>query len=311
MYKYILKRLLLMIPVLLGISLIIFAIINLTPGNPGKLILGEMAKPDAVEALNEKLGYYDPFFVKYTRYMGNLLQGDFGTSYRSGYKVIDDIMLRFPVTLLLSALVIAFTSVIAIPMGVLSALKKDTFIDGVGMVIALIFLAMPSFWLGLLLMLLFSLYLNLLPATGSDSLLNFILPTITMSAGSIAQIMRMTRSSMLEVIRQDYIRTALAKGAENSVIIWRHAVRNALLPVVTTLGANFGYILGGSIIIESVFGMTGLGMLLLTAIRSKDIPVVMGCVMFLSFVFSIVTLLVDLSYGFIDPRIKAQYGKKA
>lgn len=309
MYRYILKRLLLLIPVLIGISIIIFTIINLTPGNPGRLILGEQASPQAIEELNIKLGYYDPLPVKYFNYMKNLLMGDFGNSYRTGAAVMEEISYRFPTTLLLSVLVMVTTTVVSIPLGVLVALKKDTIVDGIGMVIALIFTAMPSFWLGMILMLVFALYLNLLPATGSDTFANFILPTITISMVSIAQIMRMTRSSMLEVIRQDYIRTAIAKGAPNKVVVWRHAVRNALMPVITTIGVNFGYTLGGSVLTESVFGMRGVGTLLLTAIRSKDVPVVMGCVLLMSFLFSIVTLLVDLSYGLIDPRIKSQYAK--
>jgi len=310
MYKFLIKRLLLMIPVLLGISMIIFTIISLTPGNPGKIILGELAEPEAVIAMNNKLGYYDPLPVKYLRYMANLLRGDFGDSYRSRGNVLIDIKLRLPVTLLLTTLITAIVAFTAIPMGVVSAVKKGSLLDNVGTIIALVLLAMPTFWLGLLLMLFFSLYLNLLPATGSDKLVNFILPSITIATCSIAQIMRMTRSSMLEVIRQDYIRTALAKGANDSVIIWRHAIRNALLPVVTTLGNNFGNILGNSIITETVFGMSGIGTFMLNGIRGKDIPVVMGSVMVLAFLFSVVTLIVDLSYGFIDPRIKAQYVRK-
>ncbi len=310
MYKYILKRLLMMLPVLLGISIIIFSIISLTPGNPARLILGERASAEAIHELNTKLGYYDPLPVKYVKYMGNALKGDFGNSYRTGANVINEIKARFPTTFLLATMSILLTAVLSIPLGVLVAVKKDTFIDGIGMVIALVFTAMPSFWLGLIVMLVFALYLNLLPATGSDSFANFILPSFTLAATSVAQIMRMTRSSMLEVIRQDYIRTVRAKGADESIVIWRHAVRNALIPVITTMGVNFGYMLGGSVLTESVFGMTGVGTLLLTAIRSKDIPLVMGCVLFMSFLFSFVTLLVDLSYGMIDPRIKSQYVKK-
>jgi len=307
MYRYVLKRLLMMIPVLIGISVIIFTIISLAPGNPGRLILGERASPEAVSELNAQLGFYDPLPVRYVNYMANALRGDFGQSWRTGGNVADEIMNRFPTTLLLSVLVVSFVSVTAIPLGVMAALKKDSVADGIGMIVALVFIAIPTFWLGLMLMLVFSLHLNLLPATGSERLVNFILPTITVSALSIAQIMRMTRSSMLEVLRQDYIRTAIAKGAENKTVIWRHAIRNALLPVITTMGVNFGYTLGGSVLTETVFGMAGIGTLLLAAIRSQDVPVVMGCVLLMSFLFSAVTLLVDLSYGVIDPRIKAQY----
>lgn len=300
-----------MIPVLLGISVLIFVIISLTPGNPGRLILGERATAEAVEAMNQKLGYYDPLPVKYINYMKGLLSGDLGNSWRTGVSVIDSIKERFPTTLLLATLDIVLTALMAIPLGVLVAVKKDSILDNVMTVVALVFTAMPSFWLGMILMLIFALWLNLLPATGSESFAHFILPALAMSLLSVAQIMRMTRSSMLEVVRQDYIRTARAKGVGESKIIWKHAVRNALLPVVTTMGCNFGWTLGGSVITETVFGMTGLGTLLLKAVRAKDVPLVMGCVLFMSFTFSVVTLLVDLSYGVIDPRIKAQYsGKK-
>lgn len=310
MYKYVLKRLAMMIPVLIGISIIIFTIISLTPGNPARLILGDRASQEAIEELNEELGYYDPLPVKYFNYMKNLLTGDMGTSYRTGASVMSEIGSRFPTTLLLATLNVLLTAVMSIPLGVLVAIKKNSVIDSVTTVLALIFTAMPSFWLGMLMILVFALQLNLLPATGSESFANFILPSLTMSLLSIAQIMRMTRSSMLEVIRQDYIRTARAKGVSENKIIWRHAIRNALLPVVTTMGVNFGYTLGGSVITETAFGMTGVGTLLLGAVRSKDVPVVMGCVLFMSFLFSLVTLIVDLSYGAIDPRIKAQYGGK-
>ncbi len=308
MHKFILKRILMMIPVLLGISVIIYTIISLTPGNPGRLILGERASAEAVEAMNESLGYYDPLPVKYFNYMKNLLRGDLGTSWRSGVSVIESIGERFPTTLLLATMDIVLTAVMSIPLGVLVAVKKESLLDNIMTVVALVFTAMPSFWLGMLMMLVFALSLNLLPATGSESFAHFILPALTMSLLSVAQIMRMTRSSMLEVIRQDYIRTARAKGVSEQKIIWRHAVRNALLPVITTMGNNFGWTLGGSVITETVFGMSGIGTLLLTAVRSKDVPLVMGCVLFMSFTFSVVTLLVDISYGIIDPRIKAEYG---
>lgn len=310
MYKYVLKRLLMMIPVLIGISIIIFTIISLTPGNPARLILGDRATQDAIDELNEQLGYNDPLPVKYFNYMKGLLTGNLGTSYRTGASVASEIAARFPTTLLLATLDIVLTAVMSIPLGVLVAIKKNSAIDNIMTVLALVFTAMPSFWLGMLMMLIFALWMNVLPATGSETFANFILPALTMSLLSIAQIMRMTRSSMLEVIRQDYIRTARAKGVSENKIIWRHAIRNALLPVITTMGVNFGYTLGGSVITETVFGMTGVGTLLLSAVRSKDVPIVMGCVLFMSFLFSIVTLLVDLSYGAIDPRIKAQYSGK-
>lgn len=307
MHKFIIKRILMMIPVLIGISFIIFTIISLTPGNPAKLILGERASQEAINKLNDELGYNDPFLVKYANYLKGAFTGNFGNSYKSGLRVVDEIMYRFPTTLLLAVLVVVISIVISIPLGVIAAVKKGSFFDGSSTVIALLFTAMPSFWLGLLLILGLSLKLDLFPVTGSETFGHFILPALTLSAGNIAMILRMTRSSMLEVIRQDYIRTAKAKGADDKLVIYKHALKNALIPVVTAVGVNFGYTLGGSVLIESVFGMKGLGTLLLTSIRTKDVPVVMGSVLFMSFAFSIVTLIVDISYGYIDPRIKAQY----
>lgn len=310
MYKFIIKRLALMIPVLIGISIIIFTIISLTPGNPARLILGERASQEAIDQLNEELGYYDPIPVKYVNYMIDLLHGDMGTSYRTGGNVMTEILTRFPTTLLLAVLDIFLTAVISIPLGVYVAIKKNSFADNFLTILALVFTAMPSFWLGMILILIFSVGLNLLPATGSETFANFILPAFSVSLLSIAQIMRMMRSSMLETIRSDYMRTARAKGVKENKIIWKHAIRNALLPVVTTLGVNFGWALGGSVITETVFGMAGVGTLTLLSVRSKDVPMVMGCILFMSLLFSIITLIVDISYAYIDPRIKAQYGFK-
>ena len=311
MYKYILKRIGLMIPVLIGISIIIFTIISLTPGNPARLILGERATQEAINQLNDELGYNDPLPVKYVNYMIDLFQGDMGTSYRTGGSVISEIGERFPVTLLLAVLDIFLTAVISIPLGVYIAIKKNSIADNVLTIVALIFTAMPSFWLGMLLMLVFAVGLNILPATGSDSFACFILPAFTVALLSVAQIMRMTRSSMLETLRSDYMRTARAKGVKENKIIWKHAIRNALLPVVTTMGVNFGWALGGSVITETVFGMSGVCTLTLLSVRSKDVPLVMGCVLFMSLLFSLITLVVDISYAYIDPRIKAQYGFKS
>ena len=310
MHRYVLKRLVLMIPVLIGISIIIFSIISLTPGNPARLILGDRASQVAIDELNEELGYYDPLPVKYVNYMKDLLHGDLGNSYRTGASVVSEIAVRFPTTLLLSTFAILLTATISIPLGVYVAIKKNSMADNILTVLALVFTAMPSFWLGMILMLIFAVGLHLLPATGSESFAHFILPAFTIALLSIAQIMRMTRSSMLEALRQDYMRTARAKGVKENKIVWKHAIRNALLPVITTMGVNFGWALGGSVITETVFGMSGIGTLTLMSVRSKDVPLVMGCVLFMSLMFSVITLLVDLSYGAIDPRIKAQYGIK-
>ena len=307
MYRYIIKRLFMMVPVLLGIAFIIFTIMSLTPGSPGRLLLGDRAAPSAVEALNRELGFYDPFPVKFGRYVKNAVQGDFGVSYKSKLPVTQEIRTRVPTTVKLALMAVILTTCLSIPLGVLCAIKQYSLFDSATMVTALIFVAMPSFWLGLMLILLFSLTLGWLPVAGAASFKHFILPAMTLALISVANDLRMTRSSMLEVIRQDYIRTARAKGLPERRVIFRHALPNALIPVITSVGANLGSLLGGTIVTESVFGMPGLGMLLLNAIRMKDIPMVMGCILFLAFMFSVVTLIVDISYGFFDPRIKAQY----
>ncbi|MBQ7372743.1 MAG: ABC transporter permease, partial [Blautia sp.] len=232
---------------------------------------------------------------------------DLGNSYMSRQPVIHDIMARFPNTLLLTVLSMSLASIIGITLGILSAVKQYTVLDQTCVVVALVFASVPGFWLGLMLMLLFSLKLGWLPSFGADSLKHFILPTITVSMASAAGLLRLTRSAMLETVRQEYIRTAKAKGASSRRVIWKHALRNALLPVVTTLGTSFGASLGGAIIAETVFAIPGMGTLMTTAIRQKDIPVVMGATLFLAVLFSLIILIVDVLYAFIDPRIKAKY----
>lgn len=310
MGRFILKRILQMIPVLLGISIIIFSIMQLSPGSPARLILGERATEQQIETLSKELGTDQPVVKQYFDYIGGVLHGDLGTSYRTRMPVMDEISDRFPTTFFLAVLVMVVSTAVSIPLGVLSSLRQNSVFDAVTTIIALLLTAMPSFWLGLMLMLIFAEKLRWLPAIGSTEFIHFIMPTLTLSATNIASNMRMTRSSMLEVIRQDYIRTARAKGASEKVVVIRHALKNALIPVVTAIGMNFGWSLGGAVLIESVFSMKGLGTLLLNGVRTKDIPVVMSTVLVTSLIFSIVTLIVDVSYGFIDPRIKAQYENK-
>ena len=221
--------------------------------------------------------------------------------------MITDIAARFPNTLLLTILSMTVSAIIGITLGVISAVRKYSVLDHFCVITALVFASIPGFWLGLMLIMGFALQLRILPSFGADDLIHFILPTITVAAGSAASILRLTRSAMLETIRQEYIKTAKAKGASERRIIWKHAMRNAMLPVVTTLGTNFGASLGGAIIAETVFAMPGMGMLITTAIRQKDIPVVMGSTLFLAFLFSLIILLVDILYAFIDPRIMAKY----
>lgn len=307
MLKYILQRLGMMIVVVLGISFIVFTIMNLTPGNAAQLILGQSASPEQVAKLEAELGLTDPFFVRYFDYMVNAVQGDLGISYQTGLSVWGEIMARFPLTLTLAAVAMFFAALIGVPVGVISAVRQYSFVDGVSTVAALIFASIPSFVLGLILMLVFALNLGWFPATGIQDISGYVLPAVTLSTATMATLVRMTRSTMLEVLKQDYIRTARAKGAEEKSVVLKHSLRNALLPIVTVIGVDFGYLLGGTVVIESVFAASGLGTLLITAIRMKDTPVVMGAIMFITIAYSLVNLVVDVIYAYIDPRIKSQY----
>ncbi len=308
MTKYVLKRLLYMIPVLLGVSLLVFTILSLTPGDPGTIILGITAKKEDIAALNAEFGYDKPFLIRYVNYIRDfILHFDLGTSYATRQPVLDSILARFPNTFLLALSSIVVSSILGISMGIFSAVRQYSKMDHVMVVVALVFASMPSFWLGLMLIIAFSLRLGWLPSFGAGSLRHFILPTLTIALPSAAADMRLTRSTMLETVRQEYIRTAKAKGASGGRIIWKHALRNAMIPVVTSMGTGFGASLGGAIIAETVFAMPGMGTLMTNAIRQKDVPMVMGATLFLAILFSLVILLVDILYAAIDPRIKAKY----
>lgn len=310
MLKYIGKRLLYMIPVILGISFILFTIMDLTPGDPARMILGEYAKQEEVEALREEMGLNDNFFIRYGRYVTDAVTGDFGNSYRTGSPVVDEIAARFPSTLKIAVLAMLIAVFIGIPVGIISAVRQYSFADVMSTLSALVFTSIPAFWLGLLLIMLFSVKLHWLPAIGSDSWKHMIMPAASLAAAQLATILRMTRSTMLEVIRQDYIRTAKAKGAAPGRVIFHHAIKNALLPVVTTVGLSISNLLGGALIIENVFGISGLGTLMVNSVKSKDSPMLIGSVMFAALVGGLVNLAVDVMYTYIDPRIKAQYVKK-
>ncbi|WP_257282953.1 nickel ABC transporter permease [Endozoicomonas sp. SESOKO1] len=307
MHRFILKRLMLLIPVLLGVSLLVFAIMSFTPGDPAQLILGENAPPEAVAELREEMGLNDPFLLRYARFVGNAATGDLGQSYTSGRDVFDEIFSRFPNTLILAALGVVIAVLIGIPVGIISATRQYSIVDSGSMFFALLGVSMPNFWLGLMMILLFSVNLGWVPSGGYSSWSSLIMPAITLGTGSAAIITRMTRSSMLEVIRQDYIRTARAKGVAENVVINRHALKNALIPVITVIGLQFGMLLGGAVLTETVFSWPGVGRMMVDAIRQKDAPTVLGTVVFLATTFSLVNLLVDLLYGFVDPRIKSQY----
>lgn len=310
MIRYITMRLMLLIPILLGVSFIIFTIMELTPGDPATRILGIDAPPEALEQLRVQLGLNDPFFVRYFEYIANIVtQLDFGMSWRTKNPVFEDILPRIPVSMTLAFLGIAFATLFGIPLGVLSAVKQYSKSDNILRVVSTILVAVPTFWLAMLLILAFSSYLGWLPASGAADLRSYILPVITCGGPYGCAILRMTRSTMLEEIRQDYIRTARAKGVPANIVTYKHALKNALLPVITTIGQNFGAILGGSVVAESVFSLPGIGSLVILGIKSKDTPTVIACVLFIAFFFAIIMLIVDLMYGYIDPRIKAKYAR--
>ena len=295
------------IPVMIGAIFLVFTIMYLTPGDPGTLILGITAKQEAINALNHQLGYDRPFLVQFADYLINMLHGDFGISYRTQQPVFNEILARFPTTFWLALLSMICSSVIGITFGIISAVKQYSVLDNITTTTAMLLSAIPGFWLGLMLMMLFSLKLGIFPSSGIDTWKGFVLPVATLTLNGAASQMRLTRSTMLETIRSDYIRTARSKGAPEKVVIWKHALKNALLPVITTMGMNFGAGLGGAVIIETVFGMPGLGLLIVNSIRQKDTPTVMAATLFLAFLFCIVMLIVDILYAYIDPRIKAKY----
>ena len=309
MGKYILKRILLMIPVILGISFILFLIMEITPGDPAIIILGENAPQEEIDTLREEMGLNRPFVVRYVNYVTDALQGNFGTSYRTKMPVFVEIIERFPTTLKLAIGGIVLMVIIGLPVGILSAVKQYSVMDNVSMMAALILNSMPNFWLGIMLMLFFALQMGWLPSTGASSFAHYILPSITLAAGLMASLIRMTRSNMLEVIRQDYIRMAQAKGASRNRVILRHALRNALLPIITIIGLDFSTLLGGTLIIEQVFAIPGLGTLMINAVRGKDVPMVMASILFVALLGGFINLLVDVLYVYVDPRLKSQFVK--
>lgn len=307
MYKYILKRLLMMIPVIVGVTIIIFLIMALSPGDPARLVLGEMASEESVQQWREGHGLNDPLGVRYVNYMKNMLKGDLGTSYANGRSVSTEIASRFPITFKLAFVGMLVALTVAIPLGIVSAIKQYSFIDGVGTIFGMLGIALPSFWVALMMILLFSLKLNWLPSNGIEGWKSMVMPALSIGFGCAANIMRTTRSSMLEVIRTDYIRTAKAKGVKKKDIIGKHALRNVLIPVITVAGLQFGAMMGGAVIAETVFSWPGVGTYMISSIKAKDSPAVMGSIICFCIAFSLVNLLVDLIYGYVDPRIKSTY----
>lgn len=307
MYAYLAKRLAYSVPVIVGVTLLVFFMLHLVPGDPAEQMLGEMAvSREAVDNLREQMGLNDPLPVQYGRFISGLLRGELGRSMLSKRSVNDMIGAVLPSTLLLTVAGLGIAVVLGTLLGIAAALRQNSWMDTFSMVIALLGVSMPSFWLGLMLIFTFSLRLGWLPATGSGGWERLILPAVTLGFGAAAVIARLVRSSMLEVLRLDFIRTARAKGLEESSVIFKHALKNALIPVLTIIGLEFGRLLGGTVVIETIFARPGIGRLLVDAILKKDFQVVQGAVLISALFYVAVNLLVDVSYAYADPRIRFQ-----
>lgn len=303
MAKYILKRILWMIPVLLGVLFIVFTISYFTPGDPVMSMLGTNFTQAAYDAKRAELGLDRPFLVQFVDYVVKLVtKFDMGVSYTYGHEVAGEIAARFGVTLKLGLWSVLFTTVVGIPVGILSATHQYSILDYGATFVSLFFAAMPNFWLALMLILVFSLNLGWLPVTGMGTWKHWILPVIANAMPVLAGVSRQARSNMLDVIRSDYIRTARAKGLKESQVILRHGLRNSFIPVLTVIGIQIGLIMAGSVIVESIFGIPGLGNYMLAGISNRDYPIINACVLTLAATISVMNLVVDIAYGFVDPR---------
>lgn len=299
------KRLVGMIPILFAVSIIAFLFVHLTPGDPIRIMYGAEIDQATYEQFREREGFNDPLPVQYFNYMSNILtKADFGTSYRTRSDVSTEIVRRFGYTLTLTLLSMFWAIVIGMFIGIVSAVKRNSVWDRLGMVSSITALSVPEFWFGLMLMQIFAVQLGWLPTSGSGSLQHLILPSLTLGLGVAAIIARFTRSSVLEVLREDYVRTARAKGQKEITILWRHVLKNALIPVVTMTGLQFGFLIGGAVVVEQVFSWPGLGAYLIDSILSRDYPVIQALILLFSVQFLIVNLLVDISYGYLNPQIR-------
>ncbi len=309
MLKYISRRVLILIPVLLGVSFLVFAILAMMPADVAAVQLGVSATPEGIEKWNEEHGLNDPFLKRYFDYMGGLLTGDPGVSWSSNTPIKTEFVQRIPSTMALTVGTIVLVILLGVPVGVISAIRQYSIFDNISRLLAMLLTSLPAFWLGLLLMLKFALELDVLPATGGGSFAHYILPWITLSTAMAAQMIRMTRSTMLEVIRADYVQTARAKGARPVRVVMVHELRNALLPIITVVGIILGQTLGGAIVTETIFALPGVGTYLLQGIFKYDMPVVMISVLFIAVVIGVINLLIDILYMYIDPRLRSQFVK--
>lgn len=308
MGRFVLKRILMVIPVLFGVSVIVFSILQLTPGDPAVLALGEFAPPEQLERLREQLGLNDPPHIQYIRWLTKAIRLDLGQSIRSDRPVIQEIKDRLPATGELALYAVLLAALIGIPAGVVSATKPNSVADHVLTVLALAGVSMPVFWQAHMLIMIFAVHLGWLPPSGRlGGWEHLVLPVITLGTSAAASITRMTRATMLEALQQDYVRTARAKGLAERAVIFRHTLRNALIPVVTVIGLEFGGLLAGAVITETIFAWPGIGRLAVDAIRTRDFPLIQGVVMTFAFTYVIINLIVDLIYAYLDPRLRVRY----
>jgi len=303
MFRYVIKRLLSTLPVLIGISLIVFLLLRALPGDPAQVIAGEMATQETIESIRAQLGLNKPLYVQYGIFLSNLTRLNLGQSARTGQSVASEIGSRLPNTLLLAIVSTVIACLLGIPAGILSAVRHYSLLDYTVMVLALFGLSMPVFWLGLMMIIIFSVKLHLLPAGGIGTLSHLVLPSLALAFFSTAFIARMTRSSMMEVMGQEFIVTARSKGLLERVVIFKHALRNAFIPIITVVGLQFGSLLGGAVLTETVFAWPGIGRLIVDSILARDYPMVQGVILVFALLYILVNLLVDILYAYIDPRI--------
>ena len=314
MKRYLARRLLLAVPVLIGVSIVGFMVLHLSPGDPAEIMLGSAATKEDLARLRADLGLDEPLPVQYARWIGHVMRGDLGRSIWMRRPVLPDVLDRFRATLILTGTALLISTVGGVSLGVLAATRPHSWLDRLSGVAALFGASMPVFWLGIVLMVIFSLHLGWLPASGMwapyggggarDLLAHLVLPAVTLAAASVTIIARLTRSTMLEVLGQDYIRTARAKGLVERRVVTRHGLRNALIPIVTVVGVQAGYLLGGAVLTETVFAWPGVGTLMVQGILARDFPLVQGCVLVIALSFVVINLAVDLLYAWIDPRIR-------
>lgn len=311
MARYIMKRLLWMIPIVLGVAVMVFTLMTFCPGDPAAIVLGSTATEQDLALMREQMGLNEPFIIRLGTFLSDtFIRFDLGESWITGASIKAELLERLPRTMVLSLTTLTLSILIGMPLGIAAAVKQNGWQDNLCMTFALLGVSIPNFWLALLLILLFSVNLGWLPAMGIGSWKNYILPAMAGCMGGVAQLARQTRSSMLDVIRSDYITTARAKGVPEFKVITKHALKNGLIPIITVIGTHFGRMLGGAMVIETIFSIPGMGMYIVTGVNSRNYPVVQAGTIFLAVVFSFCMLVVDLVYAAVDPRIKAQYKPK-